>query len=218
MIPYPNISPDIIKFGGLAIRWYSVMYLLGYVIGFKIFKNRREHGLFRVSQAGLDNFITYLVVGMLLGARIFYIIFYNLDFYLSNPSELIMIWHGGLSFHGALVGMVTAAWLFAKKYKVGFFEVTDAMAMAAGPGLFLGRMGNFINGELYGRPTTVPWAMIFAFGPGAPSSSSIAALPRFDRGAFTLAHSQFVTKLFAQEKCLPVRNSGAEFFNRLRNL
>lgn len=161
MISYPKISPDIFRIGDFAIRWYSVMYLLGYLIGFKIFKIRQQQGLFRVSKEGLDNFISYLVVGMLVGARLFYVIFYNYQFYIDNPGELLMIWHGGLSFHGALAGMVTAAWIFGKKYKVGFFEVTDAMALACGPGIFLGRIGNFINGELYGRASDVPWAMVF---------------------------------------------------------
>jgi phosphatidylglycerol:prolipoprotein diacylglycerol transferase len=161
MIQYPHISPDIIRFGGFAIRWYSMMYLLGYIIGYQILKRRKQKKLFEVSDLGLENFISYLVVGMLLGARIFYVLFYNLDYYAQNPLEALMIWHGGLSFHGAAFGMTVSAWLFGRKYKVPFFQVTDSLVISAGPGLFLGRIGNFINAELYGRQTDLPWAMIF---------------------------------------------------------
>jgi phosphatidylglycerol:prolipoprotein diacylglycerol transferase len=162
MIPYPKISPDIIRLGdSIAIRWYSMMYLLGYVIGYKIIKKRVERGVFRVPHSALDPLITYFVVGMLLGARFFYVVFYNLGYYAEFPLEAFMIWKGGLSFHGAAVGMVAACWFYGRKFKVNFFEVTDSLAIAAGPGLFLGRIGNFINGELYGRATDVPWAMIF---------------------------------------------------------
>lgn len=161
MIPYPKISPDIIRFGNFAIRWYSMMYLLAYVIGYQILKRRKEKKLFNASTQGMENFISYLVVGMLLGARLFYVIFYNLEYYLQNPLESFMIWHGGLSFHGAAFGMTLASWFFGKKYKVPFFEVTDSLVISAGPGLFLGRIGNFINAELYGRQTDLPWAMVF---------------------------------------------------------
>jgi phosphatidylglycerol:prolipoprotein diacylglycerol transferase len=161
MIQYPKLSPDIIRIGDFPIRWYSMMYLLGYVIGYKILKKRKEMKLFNVSSEGMENFVSYLVVGMLLGARLFYVLFYNFEYYSHNPLESLMIWHGGLSFHGAAFGMTVASWFFGKKYKVPFFEVTDSLVISAGPGLFLGRIGNFINAELYGRPTDLPWAMIF---------------------------------------------------------
>jgi phosphatidylglycerol:prolipoprotein diacylglycerol transferase len=161
MIQYPKISPDILRVGNFSIRWYSMMYLLAYVIGYQILKRRREKKLFNVSAEGMENFISYLVIGMLLGARTFYVLFYNLEYYIQNPVEAFMIWHGGLSFHGAAFGMTVASWFFAKKYKTGFFEVTDSLVICAGPGLFLGRIGNFINAELYGRQTDLPWAMIF---------------------------------------------------------
>lgn len=166
MIKYPNISPDIIRLGDhFAIRWYSMMYLLGYIIGHWIFKKRVQRGLFRIPMSAVDSFISYLVIGMLIGARVFYVLFYNLDYYLENPGDMLMLWKGGLSFHGAAVGMVVACYLFSRRFNVRFFEVTDAFAIAPGPGIFLGRIGNFINGELYGRPSDVPWAMVF---PGDP--------------------------------------------------
>lgn len=166
MISYPEwISPDLVSIGAFKIRWYSVMYLVGYVLGFFIFRKRVREGLFRISEDALDSFISHLIVGMLIGARVFYVIFYNFNEYIHDPLQIFAIWKGGLSFHGAAVGMTVGCWLFAKKHKVSFFEVTDAMALAAPLGIFFGRIGNFINGELYGRATDVPWAMVFPTDP-----------------------------------------------------
>ncbi|HVJ66070.1 MAG TPA: prolipoprotein diacylglyceryl transferase [Bdellovibrionota bacterium] len=171
MIAYPEwISPNVVSFslpsgGEFAIRWYSVMYLVGYILGFFIFRKRVREGLFRISEEALDSFISHLIIGMLIGARVFYVLFYNFNEYASDPTQIFAIWKGGLSFHGAAVGMTVGCWLFARKNKVSFFEVTDAMALAAALGVFFGRWGNFINGELYGRPTDVAWGMIFPTDP-----------------------------------------------------
>jgi phosphatidylglycerol---prolipoprotein diacylglyceryl transferase len=171
MISYPDwISPNIISLslpvvGDLAIRWYSVMYLVGYVLGFFIFRKRVREGLFRIREVELDSFISHLIIGMLIGARVFYVIFYNFHEYSVDPLQIFAIWKGGLSFHGAAVGMTIGCWLFGRRYKVSFFEVTDSMAIAAALGVFFGRWGNFINGELYGRPTDVAWAMVFPTDP-----------------------------------------------------
>jgi phosphatidylglycerol:prolipoprotein diacylglycerol transferase len=165
MIPYHNIPKEIITIGPISILWYSMMYVLGYVIGFFIFKRRRQQGLFNVSKDALENFPTYLIIGMLLGARIFYVFIYNWDFYSQNLSEIINIQNGGLSFHGAMIGMILACMLFSRRHNVPTYMTLDTMAIAGGPGLFLGRIGNFINGELYGRATDVPWAMVFPDDP-----------------------------------------------------
>lgn len=175
MISYPNISPEIFSFevpgiGIIALRWYAVMYLLGYMIGFKIFKKRADKGLLNLSYQDLESYISYLIVGMLLGARTFYVLFYNLDYYKENLSEILFVHHGGLSFHGAVVGMVIASFIFGKKKGVHFYALGDTLGYACTPGLFLGRIGNFINAELYGRPSSAPWAMVF------PTDS--LALPR----------------------------------------
>jgi phosphatidylglycerol:prolipoprotein diacylglycerol transferase len=146
------------------------MYLVGYIIGFQILKRRAKSGLFAVSLEAVESFISYLIVGMLLGARLFYVLFYNFSYYQENLIEILYIHHGGLSFHGAAVGMIVACALFARKHKIPFYMATDNLAFAAPPGLFLGRIGNFINAELYGRPTSVSWAMVF------PTDS--LALPR----------------------------------------
>lgn len=164
-IPYPNIPPVIVRIGPLAIRWYGVMYALGYALGYRIARRRIARGLVAFDVAGLDRLVGYLVIGMLIGARVTYAIVYEPDHYLGDPLEFVRIWHGGLSFHGAVIGMAVACWLFARVQRVPFWNVADTLALAGTPGLFFGRLGNFINGELYGRPTSVPWAMIFPTDP-----------------------------------------------------
>jgi phosphatidylglycerol:prolipoprotein diacylglycerol transferase len=164
-IPFPHISPELFRVGPFAIRWYGLMYVVGYVVGYRIMRGRIERGLVSLSQRDLDALIGYLVVGMLLGARLMYAIAYEPGHYLHDPAEFLRIWHGGLSFHGALIGITLASVLFARRHRVPFWQVADTLALAGTPGLFFGRVGNFINGELYGRVTTVPWAMVFPTDP-----------------------------------------------------
>lgn len=164
-IPYPHIPPEIFRIGPLAVRWYGVMYVVGYAVGQRIARRRIERGLAPFDRAALDRLVGYLVVGMLLGARLVYAIVYEPGHYLGDPLEFFRIWHGGLSFHGAVVGMTAASAVFARVERVPFWGVADTLALAGTPGLFFGRLGNFINAELYGRPTTVPWAMVFPTDP-----------------------------------------------------
>jgi phosphatidylglycerol:prolipoprotein diacylglycerol transferase len=165
VIPYPRIPPTIVSVGPFALRWYSLMYVVGYVLGYRLVLNRIERGRSSLTRADLDNLIWYLVVGMLIGARIIYVIVYGRGEYAAHPLEVFAVWQGGLSFHGAILGMALAIILFAKRYRFPILAVTDLVALCGTPGLFFGRIGNFINGELYGRPTTVPWAMIFPNDP-----------------------------------------------------
>lgn len=165
VIPYPRIPPTIVSVGPFALRWYSVMYVVGYVVGYRLVLKRIESGRSTLTRGDLDNLIWYLVVGMLLGARLIYVLVYGRGEYAAHPIEVFAVWHGGLSFHGAILGMAVAIFLFARRYRFPVLTVTDLVALCGTPGLFFGRIGNFINGELYGRPTTVPWAMIF---PGDP--------------------------------------------------
>jgi phosphatidylglycerol---prolipoprotein diacylglyceryl transferase len=164
-IPYPHIPPELVRVGPFAIRWYGVMYLVGYVVGFRIARARIARGLVAMRERDLDALVGYLMAGMLIGARTFYAIIYEAGHFLDDPVEFFRIWHGGLSFHGAVFGMVVACAFFARARRVPFWEVADTLALAGTPGLFFGRIGNFINGELYGRPSGVPWSMIFPSDP-----------------------------------------------------
>jgi phosphatidylglycerol:prolipoprotein diacylglycerol transferase len=164
-IPYPHIPPELVRVGPFAIRWYGVMYLVGYVVGFRIARARIARGLVAMTERDLDALLGYLMAGMLLGARLVYAIIYEPGHYLDDPFEFFRLWHGGLSFHGAVLGMTVACALFARVRRVPFWEVADTLALAGTPGLFFGRLGNFINGELYGRPSSVPWSMIFPSDP-----------------------------------------------------
>src|SRR2546423_2930718 len=160
-IPYPAIPPTIVSVGPLALRWYSMMYVIGYFVGYRLVLRRIESGRSTLTRADLDNLIWYLVVGMLIGARVIYVLVYGRGEYAAHPLEVFAVWQGGLSFHGAILGMAVAIILFARRYRFPVLAVSDLVALCGTPGLFFGRIGNFINGELYGRPTKVPWAMIF---------------------------------------------------------
>jgi len=141
------------------------MYVVAYAVGVAIARRRIRSGIARFSEAALDSLVAYLVVGMLLGARLVYVFVYDPAHYAANPLDAVAIWHGGLSFHGAVLGMTTASLIFARRHQVPFWDVADTLALAGPPGLFFGRLGNFINGELYGRPSQLPWAMIFPSDP-----------------------------------------------------
>ena len=165
VIPYPRIPPVIVSIGPLAIRWYGVMYIVGYIVGYRLALGRIRRGATALSRQGLDSLVWYLVIGMLVGARLTYVLVYGAAEYRAHPAEVFAVWRGGLSFHGAVIGMAVACALFARRYRLSLLEVTDTVALCGTPGLFFGRIGNFINGELYGRASSVPWAMIFPADP-----------------------------------------------------
>ncbi len=148
------------------------MYLCGFLCGYWVIKSelRRRNGPIPSSDAG--DFLFYLIVGLLIGARLGYVLFYNLPRYMEAPWEVFAIWHGGMSFHGGLLGMIVSGGWYARRKRAPFFELADIGALAAPIGLMLGRIGNFINGELYGRVTTLPWGMIFPAGGGMPRHPS----------------------------------------------
>jgi len=179
MLPYPNINPEIIKIGPLSIRWYGLMYIIGFICSFLIVKSEIKRKGIRVEKDFLENLYFYLILGLLIGARLGYVIFYNLSYYIENPLHIFAIWQGGMSFHGGLIGVVISAWLFTRAKNFDFFTLTDMLVLTAPIGIGLGRIGNFINGELYGRVTDVPWAMTFPEGgplPRHPSQLYEAAL------------------------------------------
>ncbi|MCU0648691.1 MAG: prolipoprotein diacylglyceryl transferase [Gemmatimonadaceae bacterium] len=172
-IPYPEISPIIFKIGPFALRWYGTMYLLGYVVGRQIAVRRARRGLIATDADGVDSLIAMLVLGMLVGARLVYATVYDPSIWTRGPFEIFAVWHGGLSFHGAIIGMATAGILFARKAKLPMLSVLDTIAYSGTPGICFGRLGNFINAELYGRATDVPWAMVFPSDPqGVPRHPS----------------------------------------------
>jgi len=164
-LPYPKVPPDIISFGPFKLRWYGVMYLVGYFVGYRLALSRIRRGASVLTQQQLDTLVAYLVVGMLIGARLIYVFVYDFPEFRAHPWRAFAIWTGGLSFHGAIVGMACAIALFAHRHLVPTLAITDIVAFCGAPGLFFGRIGNFINGELYGRPSNVPWAMIFPTDP-----------------------------------------------------
>ncbi|KIX14242.1 prolipoprotein diacylglyceryl transferase [Dethiosulfatarculus sandiegensis] len=164
---YPQIDPVLISFGPIAVRWYGLMYVLGFLGGYLVISNRLKKTLPRAPGDLTQELLLWCGIGLLLGGRLGYVLFYqwmNLDWYLKNPIEIIAIWHGGMSFHGGLVGAALAGFTLLKKRKTPLLPAADAACLAAPIGLGLGRIGNFINGELYGRITELPWGMVF---PGA---------------------------------------------------
>ncbi len=172
-IPYPRISPVAFQIGPLAVRWYGLMYLAGYVVGGWLARWRTRRGFWTLDYSAVDALIGYLVIGMLAGARLVYVTIYDWPAFRAHPFDIFALWHGGLSFHGATLGMAVACAIFARRRKLPWRMVTDGVAVCAPPGLFFGRIGNFINAELYGRPSDVPWAMVFPTDPlGLPRHPS----------------------------------------------
>jgi len=164
-LPFPAIDPVLVSFGPFAIRWYALAYVVGILIGWRYARALAARGDNRLTADMLDDFVSWAVLGIVLGGRIGYVLFYQPVYYFQHPDQIIAVWHGGMSFHGGLIGMLLAMALFARRRGLRFFELTDAVAAATPIGLFFGRLANFINGELYGRPTDVPWAMIFPNDP-----------------------------------------------------
>ena len=175
MIPFPKIDPSIIELGPLKLRWYGLMYVLGFLSAYFLISVQK--GARRLGLQGklLQDLIFYMALGLVVGARLGYVLFYqfgNLGYYFRHPIEIIAVWHGGMSFHGGFIGVVLAAILFCRVHGLPFLQLADVVIVTAPVGLFFGRMGNFINGELYGRATSVPWAMIFPSSPGVPRHPS----------------------------------------------
>ncbi|PKM70407.1 MAG: prolipoprotein diacylglyceryl transferase [Firmicutes bacterium HGW-Firmicutes-18] len=161
---YPVIGPVLIHLGPLQIRWYGLMYVIGFVLAYFIMKKVAKNRDYSLEQQDIEDLVAYCILGLVIGARIGYCFFYNFSYYIYHPFKIIAVWEGGMSLHGGLIGVLIVGWLFSIKRKKSFLMLADLGAVAATPGLFFGRMGNFINAELYGRITNVPWGMVF---PGA---------------------------------------------------
>ncbi len=160
-----NLDPVLFDFGFLVIRWYSLAYIFGILIGWwlgkRIILKRFKNTDFKFEVKEFDNLITYLIISILIGGRIGYVLFYNFGYYLSNPLDVIKIWEGGMSFHGALIGIIIGTHWFSIKKKIPTFFLLDVVSCVAPIGIFFGRIANFINGELVGKTTNVFWAVIF---------------------------------------------------------
>ena len=160
-----NLDPVLFDFGFLVIRWYSLAYIFGILIGWwlgkRIILKRFQNLNFNFDIKEFDNLITYIIIFMLLGGRIGYVLFYNFGYYLSNPFDILKIWEGGMSFHGAVVGIILGTYWFSIKKNISTFFLLDIVSFVAPIGIFFGRIANFINGELVGKTTDVFWGVIF---------------------------------------------------------
>jgi phosphatidylglycerol:prolipoprotein diacylglycerol transferase len=158
---FPDIDPVAIQIGPLAIRWYALAYIAGLIGGWQYCLRLATRPPNVVTPKHIDDFMVWATVGVVLGGRLGFVIFYQPTHYLSNPGEILQVWKGGMSFHGGMLGVILAMVVFARRYGTGFFPLADIVAAATPIGLFFGRIANFINGELWGRATDVPWAVVF---------------------------------------------------------
>jgi phosphatidylglycerol:prolipoprotein diacylglycerol transferase len=161
MLHYPNINPIAFHLGPLKVHWYGIMYLIGFGIGYLLacYRAKKTNSGWQTEE--IADLLFYIALGVILGGRLGYVIFYNFHYYLEHPGQTIALWDGGMSFHGGLIGVIAACWLWQRKHRKGLFVVTDFIAPIVPIGLGAGRLGNFINGELWGRVTTMPWGMVY---------------------------------------------------------
>ncbi len=161
MLIHPNIDPIAFSVGPLAVRWYGLMYLAGFAAGWWLGLRRIKQGLAPVTRTQFDDLLFLAVLGVILGGRLGYVLFYKPGYYFSHPLEIFAIWQGGMSFHGGLLGVMLAMWFAARRHSVDYLRLMDFVAPLTPLGIAAGRLGNFINGELVGRATSGPWAMVF---------------------------------------------------------
>ena len=182
-IPFPPFSPELYSFeiGGftLALRWYALSYIAGLIFAWWLAKRLVQRpALWPVGQAPMtaaqvEDIMTWMILGVIIGGRLGFVLFYQPGYYLAHPLEILMVWQGGMAFHGGFLGVVVAAWIYARKHGLPLASTADLIAMVVAPGLMLGRLANFINAELWGRPTDVPWGVIF---PGEAAQVCATAL------------------------------------------
>ena len=172
LLIHPSIDPVIVSFGVIQIRWYGIAYVLGFLLGIYLIKQINQGHQKRIKNKQIDDFFIWSVIGVILGGRIGYVLFYQTATILTDPINILFIWKGGMSFHGGLIGIIISIFLFSKKYSINFFQLSDLVSSVAPIGLFFGRLANFINVELYGRVTDFPLAMIYPSIDQAPRHPS----------------------------------------------
>jgi phosphatidylglycerol:prolipoprotein diacylglycerol transferase len=177
VIPFPNFDPILVRFGPFAVRWYALAYIAGILLGWLYVRTiirapRVWGGTAPLTVTDFDDFILWVTIGIIAGGRIGYVLFYNPAYFAQHPIEILYLWNGGMSFHGGFLGVLFAVIVFANHRGVPTLTLGDLTCAAAPIGLFFGRIANFINGELWGRPTDVPWAMVFPTGGPAPRHPS----------------------------------------------
>lgn len=174
-LQFPNIDPVALSLGPLQIHWYALAYVVGFIAAWRLaIRICKLDGLpeQRPNENDIDDYISWAILGVLLGGRLGYVLFYNLPAYMDSPAEAFKVWHGGMSFHGGVIGVVLSLILFSKFKKVPFWRLADTAAAVTPIGFFLGRLANFVNGELYGRVSDVPWAIVFPRGGDVPRHPS----------------------------------------------
>ncbi len=172
MLPYPHIDPTIVSLGPLHIRWYGMMYVLGFMAAYFFVQSQIKKNNDTVLAGHFENLNFTLMLSLILGGRLGYVLFYNFPYYKEHPAEILATWQGGMSFHGALIGVILGGIWFCWTRKLDFWKTADLYVVPIPIGLGLGRVGNFINGELFGRETNLPWAMIFPGGGPNPRHPS----------------------------------------------
>ena len=171
-IPFPAIDPVAIAIGPFAIRWYALAYIAGLLLGWRYCLALADRGPRLVRRRDVDDFLVWATLGVVLGGRLGYVLFYKPGYYIEHPLEALYVWHGGMSFHGGALGVIAAIWLFARGRGIPKLAFADIICAAVPIGIFFGRIANFINGELFGRVTDVPWAMAFPGGGPLPRHPS----------------------------------------------
>ena len=172
VIPFPAIDPIMFEIGPIALRWYGLSYVVGILLGWRYAVRLSRRPAAALDSRLLDDFVVWAAIGTVLGGRLGSVLFYNLPYYAANPVQALYVWQGGMSFHGGMLGVTAAMVLFARRHKIPVLGLSDIVAAATPIGLFFGRIANFINGELYGRASDVPWAMVFPSGGPAPRHPS----------------------------------------------
>ncbi len=171
-IPFPAFDPVIVQFGPFAIRWYALAYIAGLLLGWQLLKRIVRRPGWALTGEQIDDLLFYATLGVILGGRLGFVLFYHPGYYLTHPLQILAVWQGGMSFHGGLLGVLVACLLFARRHGLPFLEIGDAVAVVAPIGLFFGRIANFINAELWGRSTDLPWGVVFPGGGPEPRHPS----------------------------------------------